>query len=502
MIPNITAGSDPVGLATYLVGEGRSNEHENPHLVAGSPLVTAWFDDRELGHDDAVELGREIGQAQRLFDVDVRDGHIRHISLSLHKDDGELTDDQWAEITTDFMRRMEYIDVEGKADARWAAVRHGLSGQTQNDHVHIMVSAVRDDGTKVQTWRDMPRSQNVARDLEEKHGLFKVGRVMSARGYSPHEVQAAKARGRAEPERDTLARAVRACSVAAHTEDEFVRRLRGEGLRVRASYTEDGEVRGYMVALRPPEGQRAIYYGGGKLARDLGLGTLRRGWEDTPEAREAAAKEWDAATRGVRVVAPGREQSDPGFSAGQLCTELREWRERLASLAPDDHAGWRATAAELSGVFAAWSRATEPEPGPLADVATELGRSAQMRREPSRAQGRSVASGARAAMMLTYLAAQDDPRAVLAIGRQVTALAGALHKHAKESENAVRENGLERVARQRLIALNEQLHARAGVSSEPARPAGPAPRGPSVMPQKFVKTVLSVRANAPAEKGL
>ena len=36
MIPNIVTGGDTGGLMRYLVGPGRANEHENPHVIAGS----------------------------------------------------------------------------------------------------------------------------------------------------------------------------------------------------------------------------------------------------------------------------------------------------------------------------------------------------------------------------------------------------------------------------------------------------------------------------------
>lgn len=492
MIPNITFGSDAVGLATYLVGEGRANEHEEPHLVAGSPQITAWFDDRTLTHQDAIELGREIDQPHEVYGTQVEGGHVRHISLSLHKEDGQLTDDEWQELAEDFVQRMGYVGVEGKADARWAAVRHGLSGRNQNDHVHLMVSYVREDGTKVSTWKDMPHSQTVARELEEAHHLFRVGQVLSARGYTPREVAAAEARGRTEPERDTLERSVRACATAAVTEDEFVRRLRGDGLRVRANTDEHGAVRGYAVALHPPADQRAIYYGGTKLAKDLGLGTLRKQWEDTPENRSTARGEWEAASRGLRIVAPGREQSDPQFTTGQLATQLGNWNDRLARLDPGDHEGWRAAAGELSGVFAAWSRATEPAPGPLADVSKELSRSAQMRRGEYTPAKVNAATGAYTATALMFMATQDDARANLAVFKQLSRLTAAIRDHQNDTRDRVRVNGLERVARERLIGLNEAFHAYAGITTPaPAPTRGPAPERASVLGPKLERTATA-----------
>jgi hypothetical protein len=37
VIPNVTRGGKTQAVLLYLVGKGKREEHENPHLVAGSP---------------------------------------------------------------------------------------------------------------------------------------------------------------------------------------------------------------------------------------------------------------------------------------------------------------------------------------------------------------------------------------------------------------------------------------------------------------------------------
>ena len=54
MMPNITRGDRPGGLMVYLASEGRHNEHENPHLVAGDSQIMVWHDDAELSRVDAL----------------------------------------------------------------------------------------------------------------------------------------------------------------------------------------------------------------------------------------------------------------------------------------------------------------------------------------------------------------------------------------------------------------------------------------------------------------
>lgn len=488
MIPQVSRGSAPGQLMAYLVGEGRRNEHEAPHLVGGSPALMAWHSFGDLDHEAALEIAAELDQTHRVLDVGVKGGHVWHCSLSIPAQDGVLTDDQWELLSKEFMHRMGFVGVEGKADTPWVAVRHGVSGISGNDHVHVVASLVREDGTKADVWQDYQRAQDTCRELEKEAGLTTVVGDYSPRVVKNGEPDAARARGRVEPERVTLERVVRACSVASRTEDEFVRRLRGEGLRVRASYTAEQHVRGYSVALEPAKGETPIHFSGSKLGRDLGLGTLRARWHEDDTTRAAADDEWRAATRGLRVVAPGREQEDPDFDEGRMAGLLKKWQTRIEGLHPDDKEAWRSAAADLSGVFAHWSRATEPDPGPLAAVSTELSRSAQLARRESRPVKTSNDMGAASSAMLTWMVAHGDAAATLAVFRRLSSVAAAIRDHHESMGDSVRTKGLETVARERLIGLNEALHARAGLSTAAAPERSPSTgERPTWSPPKYEK---------------
>jgi hypothetical protein len=72
---------------------------------------------------------------------------------------------------------------------------------------------------------------------------------------------------------------VRACAGASRNESEFVGRLREHGLQARPRYAEGAmsKVAGYSVKLTDTaghDGGRAVWYGGGRLARDLTLPAL------------------------------------------------------------------------------------------------------------------------------------------------------------------------------------------------------------------------------------
>ncbi|OLT31530.1 hypothetical protein BJF84_27090 [Rhodococcus sp. CUA-806] len=134
MIPNITRGAKMTGLVVYLAGPGKSNEHENQHVVAGHESVLLAAPAGELTHADAIELAHELDTARVVFGTEVTvtskrkmnaaigdgvsrsvaladatsDQNVWHCSLSLNPDEGELSDEKWAAIAADFMKEMDF----------------------------------------------------------------------------------------------------------------------------------------------------------------------------------------------------------------------------------------------------------------------------------------------------------------------------------------------------------------------------------------------------------
>ncbi len=473
MMPNVVRGDRMAGLMTYLTGPGRANEHTEPHLVAGDAALLAWHDDAELGRDAALSIARHLDRPRTAYDVDVKGGHVWHCSLSLRADEGMLTDEKWGQIANDFITAMEFDDAEGtKAPCRWVAVRHGVS-KNGNDHIHIAVNLVREDGTKASIHHDFHRAQKAARALEVKYGLEQLESAQaerSTRGYDPAEREAqARARARAKYERTrpklgpdaptwerltgpdrqaritaelrtdepryALARTVRASAAASESESEFVRRMRRSGLLVRPRYA-DGRtdvITGYSVAARPEAGERPIWYGGGHLGRDLTLPRLREGWPDTPTGATEAAAEWNAAKRGRRVVAPGRENTTPDPELWERYSrEVSELREKLRDVPLDDRDTWSTLARQTAGAFAAWSNAVEDAPGDLAAASDALARSAQTFRRPVQPQKAGMVAMSGAAMLLASAAKGGQGRAAqLIMLRQLVRLSQAVYDAAK-----------------------------------------------------------------------
>ncbi|OBA46581.1 hypothetical protein [Kocuria sp. ICS0012] len=374
MIPNITKGNKPVGLMKYLVGPGRANEHTDPHLVGASPLIMAWYDDAQLSEEAAVSIAREVDLNRRAFGVDAETKHIWHCSLSIPYQDREVSDQEWADIAQKFMDEMDFTDAGVKAPCQWVAVHHGRSTKG-NDHIHIMASTIRGDGTKWADNSDFSRALKVARGIEKDFDLIQLG-SHSERWLQQGEVRRDSTR---EPTRFKLERTVRACAVAAESEAQFVRQMRRANILVHPRFAAgtDSVVTGYSVAERPPKGMRPLWFGGGKLAQDLTLPSLRTRWPDTPGSAQEASEEWMAAKRHRRIVhpdAPGAVLDEE--TARRLARELKEVRRRLVSIAPEDQQTWAHAAREASGVYAAWSHATEDGQGPLGRTARVLASSA------------------------------------------------------------------------------------------------------------------------------
>lgn len=353
------------------------------------------------GREFGVDVTRQVTRVDPDTGETVKervDASVWHCSLSIAADEGQLSDEKWGQIAQEFVDRMGFTEVRGKAACRWVAVRHGLS-EHGNDHVHIAVSLVREDGTKASTHNDFHRAMKTVRELETEFELRPLRaereQDMPQRQESRAARESAQRRGAAEVDSTRLERTVRAAASASMDEGEFVRRMRREGVLIRPRF-EAGRgdvVTDYPVTLRPEKGAQPVWHSGLRLARDLTLPELRKGWPDTPENASAAVEEWRATRKNPdRYVParPGREESEmkPEFFK-MYAEDMTRLHEYIATIDPDDHAAWAHVARETSGAYAAWSRRLEPVPGPLARTSRTPARSAQLL--PSQSRRRPVA---------------------------------------------------------------------------------------------------------------
>lgn len=496
MIPNITRGGQMGGLMVYLQGDGRGNAHSEQHLVAGDSAIMAQHGYSNLDRDTALAIARSLDAPRRAFDVEVlrtvRDadpvtgevstkrvaGDVWHCSLSLRAEEGQLTDEKWGEIAQQFADRMGFTEASGKAACRWVAVRHGLS-ENGNDHIHLAVSLVREDGTKASTHNDFKKAQEVCRGLEREHGLEQLesrALGMGERGVKPAERERATRENAAEVDAHKMERSVRAAATAAVDEGEFVRRMRRAGILIRPRFAagRDDVVAGYSVAVRPAAGEKTIWYGGGRLARDLTLPRLREGWPDSPESAQGAVDEWRATAKnpsGYRPVAPGREESTPAPELWQQYSdEIGALRKQLRDVPVTDRATWAHVARETSGVFAAWSQRVETTPGPLAQTSRELARTAHLRAYESRPKPVQLGSGANAAMILMQAAAVAGGQETMAQAimlRQLGRVSVAILDMHTALGDARRAEQMTAMMRNQFATISGRLQAASPVAVEP-----------------------------------
>lgn len=250
---------------------------------------------------------------------------------------------------------------------------------------------------------------------------------------------------------------------------------------------------GYSVAERPARGERAIWYGGNAMGRDLTLPKLREGWTSTPENATEAVNEWTAAGRNKRVGAPGRETITPSAELWlKHAEEVGELQTKLASTPYTDHAAWAQAARETSAAFGAWSKRIEPTPGPLADAARELSKSAQLRHYPQNTPKAGIVSARGATMVLLAATSKSDRAAYALMFRQLALTAKAIHEMHRATDDLQRVRRLSTA----MAGVTQAVEANALRDTTPEAVTSPAPA--ITAPAKPQQTTLEeLRANHP-----
>lgn len=466
MIPNIVTGGDTGGLMRYLVGPGRANEHENPHVIAGSrDIVRKWGDWETISVSQASEIATRLdaymhetgtfptGKARRFnpatgaveWNGEIEANHVWHCSLSLSPEEAALGDEVWGRIASDFMSEMGFSGTDGKAPCRWVAIHHG-SAKNGGDHIHIAATIVREDGTKWTPWYDQRRAQKACNVLEHRYGLLVVESREHARGSrcdSAAAQNAAKRAGTSRTDRAVLEERLRAAATAAASEADFVRRARRLGVRLHPRFASGriDIVVGYSAALRTENGQQTRWWGGGRIARDLTLTQLRTRWQDTPSSALEAVEAW-------KGHYPKRAPYDGPLWQDRL-RALEHFRTHLDRLSPTDHVGLANAAADIAGLLHAQAITARTTGGRdmLERAAVQVGRCAQLKTRP--ADKRLVDVGARMASDLALsIAAATNPRmAAIALAHATVDLVHTIAELHEAAGQAATAAAIERDAR-------------------------------------------------------
>lgn len=495
MIPNIVTGGDTGGLMRYLVGPGRANEHENPHVIAGSrDIVRKWGDWETINVSQASEIAtrldaymhetgtRPTGKARRFnpatgkveWNGEIEANHVWHCSLSLSPEEAALGDEVWGRIASDFMDEMGFTGSDGKAPCRWVAIHHG-SAKNGGDHIHIAATIVREDGTKWSPWYDQRKAQRTCNVLEHRYGLLVVESREHARGSrcdSAAAQNAAKRAGASRTDRAVLEERLRAAATAADSEADFVRRARRLGVRLHPRFASGRTdiVVGYSAALRTEEGsQQTRWWGGGRIARDLTLTQLRTRWQDTPTSALEAVEAW-------KGHYPKRAPYDGPLWEDRI-RALEHFRTHLDRLSPTDHVGLANAAADIAGLLHAQAITARTSGGRdmLERAAIQVGRCAQLKTRPT--AKRVTHSSARAVCEATLMAGlgATPQGALIALHAELAALVediARLHEASEQlyTARAIRRDAEELFARTspvhtRTSDLTDEMHRAFGITS-------------------------------------
>jgi hypothetical protein len=279
-------GGRVAGLLYYLYGPGRSEEHTDPHLIAG------WRRPAELepplrqdGRRDFRHLDGLLQQPHDALGNRGLDRPVWHCSVRAAPGDRMLSDDEWAHVACDVMHRTGLAPYGQEDEAvRWVAVRHDA------DHIHMVAMLARQDGTRPRPWNDYYRVGEACRAAEDRFGLRPTAPRDRTAARRPTRAESEKARrqGLGEPPRVTLRHAVATAAAAASSEQEFFAHLDTAGISVRKRFStrDPGEITGYAVALPTDTAATGgpVWYSGGKLAPDLTLPKLRHRWAPTATA--------------------------------------------------------------------------------------------------------------------------------------------------------------------------------------------------------------------------
>jgi hypothetical protein len=434
------------GLIYYLYGPGRHEEHTDPHIVAG------WRHPAELepplrpdGTRDFRRLFGLLNQPHAALGKWGCQRPVWHTVMRAAPRDKILSDDEWAQIAGDVMDRTG-LSRYGEEDdgVRWIAVRHG------DDHIHIVAMLARQDGGRWRLDFEKRRVREACLAAEERYGLESTapGDSTAARRPSRAETEKAARRGLDEAPRVTLRREVTIAAAGARSDTEFFARLEAAGVLVRRRFSarNPGQLTGYAVALPGDTSKDGgpVWFGGGKLAADLGWPKLRSRW-----------------------VGPGAAPGDP-FTAAERnaiwdhAARSADWAAaQIRALAGTDPAAAADAAWAASDTLHAAAAVLRSRPlRQAADAYDRAARAPYARIPAPTPAGNSLRRAARLISSYAYLAKDQSLAQVVLILRlaSVAEAVAALREAQQRSAQAI---GALRAA--------ERLHAAAGPRTGPGR---------------------------------
>lgn len=186
MIGKVLRRTNVRRLLYYLYGPGKSNEHTDPHLVAGFSDPADLEPERRPGQ--ARDFRRLAGLLSQPLAALAGPGYAKpvwHCSIRAAPQDRLLSDAQWAQVAAQVIGRTGLAPNDDDLGVRWVAVRHAA------DHVHVVATLARQDGARPRIWNDFYRVREACQHAERQLGL---------RSTAPADRTSARRASRAETE--------------------------------------------------------------------------------------------------------------------------------------------------------------------------------------------------------------------------------------------------------------------------------------------------------------
>lgn len=218
MLARITKGQDFAGCLRYVL------ERQSAERIGGNMEGTTVA---EL----ATEFELSVQCQQRRSPHKPTQAIVCHTSLSVEIG-RKLDDSTWTAIAKDYLQEM------GFDQNQYVLARHT---DTNHDHVHLIVSRLRLDGTTVESWLDYRRAQEVLRQLEKQYNLQAVLPSWETEVKPPTVGEIRQFRRTGEPSvRAMLQVAIDDALLTATTIDQFQNQLATQGIEIRLRQIQSG----------------------------------------------------------------------------------------------------------------------------------------------------------------------------------------------------------------------------------------------------------------------
>src|SRR5260221_14472447 len=195
VIGKVLRGTNAARLLYYLYGPGKANEHTDPHRVAGFSDPADLEPERRGGSRNFRRLAGLLAQPLAALAGPGYARPVWHCAARAAPDDRLLSDAEWAQVAAGVMDRTGLSPAGDELGVRWVAVRHAA------DHVHLVATLAREDGTRPRIWNDFYRVRGAGQGAEARLGLSSTApadRTAARRPSRAHAGPAARARW-AEP---------------------------------------------------------------------------------------------------------------------------------------------------------------------------------------------------------------------------------------------------------------------------------------------------------------